>query len=556
MKSRAFLCAQQNETQIKTMLNELSLGLSVPTQLLGLLVLASPLSLLLVALISAFQPGQRPVATLKASFWASLTGLLAAAYAAAMVWQQGLLESELLGYAGLGFSLRLDPLSGLLFAMIALLGFIILKFSATYLDGDARHGAFIGRLAATIAAVQLLVLAGNLLLLFLAWVATSLTLHRLLVFYPERPRAVVAARKKFWAARLGDACLLGSLVLLYQAFGHGNLELIFAQLRSETFVAPASLEAAALLLALTAFFKSAQFPTHGWLIEVMETPTPVSALLHAGLLNAGPFLVARMAFVMSETTYAPLLLIVVGGLTAFFASVAFLTQPAVKTALGYSSAAHMGFMLMVCGMGAYPAAMLHLVAHSFYKAHAFLSSGSVPDVLRASRLSAAPRLGSPWRMAAGLGVALLVYLATAALWAVDPTTEVALLATGAMIVMGLAQLIAPTFDSRSYVATTWRALLLVALVATAFFSLEGATEWLLRSQLPALSHPGPAALALISLVLLLFGLTVCLQIAGPAFRAKPFGRSLAIHFRHGWYANLLFDRLVGGWKARADGSRS
>jgi NAD(P)H-quinone oxidoreductase subunit 5 len=211
----------------------------------------------------------------------------------------------------------------------------------------------------------------------------------------------------------------------------------------------------------------------------------------------------------------------------------------------------MGFMLLVCGMGVYPAAMLHLVAHSFYKAHAFLSSGSVPEVVRASRLSPAPRLGSPWRMAAGLGVALLVYLATAALWAVDPTAEIALLATGAMIVMGLTQLIAPTFDARSYAAATGQTLLLVALVATAFFSLEGATEWLLHSQLPALSTPGPAALVLIGTVLLLFGLTVTLQIAGPAFRSRPLWRQLAIHFRNGWYANLLFDRLVGGWKARA-----
>ncbi len=127
----------------------------------------------------------------------------------------------------------------------------------------------------------------------------------------------------------------------------------------------------------------------------METPTPVSALLHAGILNAGPFIAIRMAFVIDGANLATTLLIVVGGLTAVFASVVLLTQPSVKVALGYSSAAHMGFMLMVCGMGIYPAALLHLVAHSFYKAHAFLSSGSAIDEARAAKVALPPTTRQP-----------------------------------------------------------------------------------------------------------------------------------------------------------------
>jgi len=515
---------------------------------LSLMVLLAPGSLVITALLSAWQPGLRPQAVLRAGYWASMISLIAAGYSIVLVWQHGLLQSELLGAAGLGFSIRLDSLSVLLFTMIALLARVILRFSKNYLDGDDRQGAFTGRLTATVAAVQVLVLSGNLLLLFAAWVATSLTLHRLLIFYPERPRAVSAARKKFLAARLGDAFLLGSLLLLYRQFGHGNLELIFEQLRDPGFTASAGLEIAAVLLALTALLKSAQFPTHGWLIEVMETPTPVSALLHAGLLNAGPFLIARMAFAMEHAQYAPLLLIFFGGLTAFFASVAFLTQPAVKTAWGYSSAAHMGFMLLVCGMGVYPAAMLHLVAHSFYKAHAFLSSGSVPDIIRASRMTPARRLGHPLRIAASLALALLIYLAFALLWGINPIAEGPLLATGAIVVMGLSQIAAPALDSDGYGIAAVRALLLMLVVAAAFFTLESTTEFLLRTQLPPLAPLEPASLVLVLAVLMLFGTTVVLQIAAPAYRAGPFWQKMAVHFRNGWYANVWFDRLVGAWQ--------
>ena len=168
---------------------------------------------------------------------------------------------------------------------------------------------------------------------------------------------------------------IGAAALLFQQFGTGDLETIFNGLQVMPAGAlPATVEGAAALIAVAAILKSAQFPTHSWLVEVMETPTPVSALLHAGILNAGPFLAVRLSFVLEQATVAPLLLIAFGAFTALFASKALLTQHSIKVGLGYSSAAHMGFMLMICGLGVYAAAILHLVAHSFYKAHAFLSS--------------------------------------------------------------------------------------------------------------------------------------------------------------------------------------
>lgn len=517
---------------------------------LTLIVTLSPLAFTATAIASWFQPGGKPNVVKKLSLASAVLTIFIAAFSGFLVIRHGMLQSAILGYAEIGLAIRLDPLSVLMLCMIALLGFVVLKFSMNYLDGDQRQGIFLGRLSATIASVQLLVLSANLGLLFISWVLTSLCLHRLLVFYPERPRAVIAARKKFIMARLGDACLLGAVILLYHQFGTGDLETIFQGIKntSVSISNVTALETTAVLLALAAILKSAQFPTHGWLVEVMETPTPVSALLHAGLLNAGPFLITRMAFVMSGVTYAPLVLIAFGGFTGLFASVAFLTQPSVKTALGYSSVAHMGFMLMVCGLGVYPAAMLHLVAHSFYKAHAFLSSASVIEVVRASKVALPKRLGSPFRVAISIFLAFAIYLCFSLLWGIDPVEELALLATGLIIVMGLSQMLAPALDSTSYFSSMLRTCLLAIVVATAFFSLESGTHYLLQSQLPGLTQPGVLTSLLIGMVLLTYGAAVLAQMLAPALPASAFWHKMSIHFRNGLYVNACLDRLVGALK--------
>lgn len=521
-------------------------------QELSLLILLAPLAFVITALFSWFQPGRKAKGVMRLSTWATILTLIVALAGDIAVVKFGLLESGTLAIKGMGLSVRLDPLSMLMLSMIAILGFVIIRYSQRYLEGDARHGAFIGRMSVTIASVQLLVLAGNLGLLFLAWVLTSLTLHNLLVFYKDRPRARIAARKKFIVARLGDACLLGAIILLYQEFGTGNLEAIFNAIKSGSMgPAGAGWGTAAVLIAFAALLKSAQFPTHGWLVEVMETPTPVSALLHAGLLNAGPFLITRMAFVVNGTHYAPVVIILFAGFTALFSSVVHLTQPSVKTSLGYSSSAHMGFSLLACGLGVYPAAMLHLVAHSFYKAHAFLSSGSVIEKVRAAKVSKPKRKGSALRIVGGFVLAFVVYVGFALLWGIDPVDELALLATGAIVVMGLSQLITTALDSTG----TWKGMLQTCLlaiaVATAFFSLEESMRFILTTQLPGLVQPNVMTTILIAVVLVAFGATVIIQILAPVYPSNPFWRAMGIHFRNGWYANALFDRMIGALRISA-----
>ncbi|MGK0285610.1 MAG: NAD(P)H-quinone oxidoreductase subunit 5 [Salibacteraceae bacterium] len=507
----------------------------------------SPIAFIVTALYSWVQPGLRPQVLKRLALNSTILNILIAAVGSIYVTLNGLLESAFIGFNEIGISLRLDALSILMFFMIAIIGFIVVKFSQNYMDGDENQGRFIGRLAATLASVQLLVLAGNLGLLWLAWVMTSISLHRLLVFYPNRPGAIVAARKKVIVARLGDVSLFIAMILLYRQFDSANLEVIFQGLRDQITlgIIPSGLETSAVLIVLTALLKSAQFPTHGWLIEVMETPTPVSALLHAGILNAGPFLLLRMAFLMELSSSASILIISIAGFTALFASVAFLTQTSIKTALGYSSVAHMGFSLMLCGLGAYPAAMLHMVAHSFYKAHSFLSTGSIIDVIRGAKVQKIHRTGHPIKITLGILLAIAVYLGFAYLWGMDFSKDLALLSIGAIIVMGLSTLFTSALDTNGRASLIIRATLLAIMVAALFFTLESGAHYLLAAQLPEAYILNSTEIILTISLLILFGAVVFIQILSPVLGSKTIYRAIAIHLKNGFYANALFDRLIG-----------
>lgn len=456
----------------------------------------------------------------------------------------GPIEKSLIVFYGLGLSLRIDPLSVTMLIMISILAVVIIRFTRNYLDADSREWVFLTRLLTTIAAVELLVLSGNLFQLALFWIITSVCLCHLLLFYPDRPRALTAARKKLIVARMGDLCLLTACLLLYWATGTGNLSELFASVQASGALST-PLTWASILLVMAAVLKSAQFPTHSWLIEVVETPTPVSALLHAGLLNAGPFLIVRLSHLMEASTSASLLLIVFGGCTALFASVVFLTQPTIKVALGYSSIAHMGFMLLICGFGVYSAAILHLVAHSFYKAHAFLSSGSVVERVKIKKIGMPKRIRNPWRIALAFASAMAIYVLCCYLWGIDPAGEFNLMATGAIIVMGISQILVPPLDSAGGRNVVWRAMAMAALVALSFFSLEHLASSLLASQIPETEGHSPVVMIATIIVISCYAVVIWIQSQAKTPQAGSFGHRLGIHLRNGCYTNILFDRLVG-----------
>ena len=187
--------------------------------------------------------------------------------------------------------------------------------------------------------------------------AIGFGLRQLLLFYPGRPEAQRAAAKftLVWAG--GDIALALASILLWIAFGTSDIASIAAQAEGG---AGFAMHAAIVLLVLTAALKTAAFPLHGWLTEVMEAPTPVSALLHAGIINAGGFLLIRMADLIQTSTAAMAALLMLGGFTALFAAAVMLTQSAIKTALAWSTIAQMGFMLLQCGLGLWTLALLHI----------------------------------------------------------------------------------------------------------------------------------------------------------------------------------------------------
>jgi NAD(P)H-quinone oxidoreductase subunit 5 len=516
--------------------------------IITLIPVLAPLLLFSYALVAILKADARIIKSKNTTQYLGAFGILVAIISAGLVAQYDTFQSATIGWNELGFSIRLDALSMTMFTMISLLGFIIFRFSTNYLDGDARQAIFLARLATTIASVELLVLSGNLGQLFVFWVVTSVCMHYLLVFYRNRPQAIAAARKKFIVARLGDLSLFLAIVLVYVSIGSGDLAKIFEEVQNAGSLS-VPLTWATIFFVLAAVLKSAQFPTHGWLIEVVETPTPVSSLLHAGLLNAGPFLIVRMGFLMSASTTASLMLIIIGGFTAMFASVVYLTQPTVKVSLGYSSVAHMGFSLLVCGFGVYSAAILHLVAHSFYKAHSFLSSGSTIDSVRAKKISVPKRKGSYLLIALSIAFSLSVYAAFCYLWGIQPQQDFGLMAIGAIIVMGLSQILTQTLDSKGTFKAMLQSAFLVIAVAGLFFILEKAAHWLLQSQIPQVNVPSMAIQMTSGVIVFCFVVIVLIQLAAPNLNNGKVGYMLGVHLRNGLYANVIFDRLVGSLKS-------
>ncbi|WP_043112890.1 NADH-quinone oxidoreductase subunit L, partial [Pseudacidovorax intermedius] len=211
--------------------------------------------------------------------------------------------------------------------------------------------------------------------------AVGAALQRLLCFYPDGPFALLAAHKKRIADRVADGLLLLAAGLAWREVGSGSLSALWTHVAQQGLSTPLQWAAVALVLAVV--LRTALLPVHGWLIQVMEAPTPVSALLHAGVVNLGGFVLIRFAPLLDAAAPARWLLLAFGMATAVLAGLVMLTRISIKVRLAWSTVAQMGFMLLECAVGLYTLAALHLIGHSLYKAHAFLSaSGVVRDTRR------------------------------------------------------------------------------------------------------------------------------------------------------------------------------
>jgi NAD(P)H-quinone oxidoreductase subunit 5 len=432
---------------------------------------------------------------------------------------------------------RFDALAAVMLTLVAAIAVVILRFSARYLDGERGGRAYVGWFLATVAAAALLVVTNNLLVLALAWTGSSLALHQLLTFFRDRPQAVIAAHKKFLLSRIADLCILLAVVLIGRTFGTLQIDQLLAFAQALPAV-PDSLALGGLLLATGVVLRSAQLPFHGWLIQVMEAPTPVSALLHAGIVNIGGFVMIRLGPMMVRLDAAQTLLVVVGTVTAVLAALVMTTRVSVKVSLAWSTAAQMGFMLLECGLGAYGLALLHLVAHSLYKAHAFLSSGRAVEqqLLRSMTPALSPASFPRWVGGAIAGLAVVG--AAGAVFGLSPRAEPSLLALG--VVFGLA--LAPLFV-RASLAGRWRpaAGLVLALALTGLYA---GWHLLFGALVPSLAAGGVGELFRIGLVALGFLALFAVQAVISAAPAGGLARRVYPACYAGFYLDEIFTRLT------------
>ena len=504
--------------------------------------------------------GQRPDAGWRGARWCaalalgaallSLVGLLAGG--AALLRGPALL---VLGDAGaLHFGLRSDALGGLMLLLVSFIGWVITRYSQPYLGGATGQPRYIRGLMLTLAAVSLLVLTNNLAVLALAWIATSLALHGLLTFFDSRPQALIAAHKKFLASRVADLCLLGGVALIGLQLGTLEIDCAIAAARALPAL-PGGLQAAALLLAASAMLKCAQLPVHGWLIQVMEAPTPVSALLHAGVVNLGGFLLIRVGALVADVPAAQALLVVVGSVTAVVAALVMMTRVSIKVSLAWSTCAQMGFMLMQCGLGLHELALLHLVAHSLYKAYAFLAAGGAVEQNRLRQMTPpAPTLGAAtWGLGALVGMAVVAGAALA--WGIRPAAEPALWAMGGILALALAPLLTGPL-LRAGALGALLGLAGASVIALAYFGLHTLfSGWLGVAGTPGISQASQASQAspaLVVWVLASFGLLFVVQGAVRVWPHGSLARWLYPTLFAGLYLDELFTRLTFRlWPARA-----
>jgi NADH-quinone oxidoreductase subunit L len=294
------------------------------------------------------------------------------------------------------FGLAMDRLSGIYALFITFVGLLIHVFATGYMHGDRGYYRFFAYLNLFMFAMLTLVLADNLLLMFVGWEGVGLCSYLLIGFYLDKQEAAPAAKKAFIANRVGDwGFVLGILLLFWLTSNAGAPSISFfdktgvtsalatvANMPINDFswgaILAGGLTSVALLLFIGATGKSAQIPLFVWLPDAMAGPTPVSALIHAAtMVTAGVYMVVRCSVIFTHAPVAMFIVAIIGAATALFAATIGLAQNDIKKVLAYSTISQLGYMFMACGVGAFVAAIFHVMTHAFFKAQLFLGSGSV-----------------------------------------------------------------------------------------------------------------------------------------------------------------------------------
>ena len=281
------------------------------------------------------------------------------------------------GGTTIGWGVHIDRLAIVMLGLVTFVALLVQVYSLEYMRGDSRFGWYFAVHSLFGAAMLALVLADNLLFLYIAWELVGLGSYLLIGHWWERRSAAEAAKKAFITTRIGDVGLLIGIILLFRATGTFDISDIIEMAQSGA-IGQGTLTASALLLFMGAMGKSAQFPFHVWLPDAMEGPTPVSALIHAAtMVAAGVYLVARMLPLFELAPVVMLVVAVIGLITFLYAGTLALVMTDIKRALAYSTVSHLGLMMLSLGAFGLAAAIFHLVAHGVSKAMLFLGAGSV-----------------------------------------------------------------------------------------------------------------------------------------------------------------------------------
>lgn len=277
-----------------------------------------------------------------------------------------------------GFSFYLDGLSLIMMLVITGVGFLIHLYSTGFMIDDPSYSRFFSYMNLFVAAMLTLVLADNLVLLYLGWEGVGLCSYLLIGFWYENPANGYAARKAFVVTRVGDTSMALGLFLLFSQLGTLNIQEMLHAAQTEWTPGSGIAVAAALLLLGGAVGKSAQLPLQTWLPDAMAGPTPISALIHAAtMVTAGVYLIARTHILFELAPSVQELVAWVGLLTLLMAGFTAMTQHDIKRILAYSTISQIGYMFLGLGVGAWSAAIFHLMTHAFFKALLFLGAGTV-----------------------------------------------------------------------------------------------------------------------------------------------------------------------------------
>ncbi len=352
-------------------------------------ILAFPLLGVIVNLLFGWKRGEKfagRVATLAIAlaFLASLLGWmrLLAMPADERVLRVVLFEWIPIGGLQVEAAFALDPISSVMTLLVTGVGTLIHLYSMGYMHGDRGVVRYFIYLNLFSLSMLTLVLGDNFVVMFVGWEAVGLCSYLLIGFWYERPAAAEAGKKAFVVNRVGDFCFLIALFYIYHLFGSLDFSAVLEKAPTVLASGSAAATIICLLLFAGATGKSAQIPLYVWLPDAMEGPTPVSALIHAAtMVTAGVYMVARTYALFELSPAAMLVMAVVGALTLLMAASIALVQNDIKKVLAYSTVSQLGYMFLACGVGAFSAAIFHLMTHAFFKALLFLGAGSVIHAL-------------------------------------------------------------------------------------------------------------------------------------------------------------------------------